>query len=134
MLSLASPFAVILLTCSWIISIAPPGSTPLASERCSAIVEPFANSPYSDTNAVIPGNSMWLSKHPEVTRYSIIDDEDDELDHLPLFQPSCKTGITAHIVKGVHKDLSGRTDHTMRANLLVRAGQNIHSLFKRDKS
>jgi hypothetical protein len=77
---------------------------------------------------------MWLSKHPEVTRYAIIDDEDDELDDLPLFQPSCKTGITAEIVKGVQKYLSGRTDHTMRASLLVRAGQNIHSLFKRDKS
>jgi hypothetical protein len=40
----------------------------------------------------------WLSKHPNVIRYTIIDDEDDELDALPLFQPSCKTGITAEIV------------------------------------
>jgi hypothetical protein len=29
----------------------------------------------------------WLSKHPKVRRYAIIDDEDDELDDLPLFQP-----------------------------------------------
>jgi hypothetical protein len=76
----------------------------------------------------------WLSKHPNVIRYTIIDDEDDELDALPLFQPSCKSGITAEIVKGVEKYLSGKTDETMRAGLLVRAGQNIHSLFKRDKS
>jgi hypothetical protein len=76
----------------------------------------------------------WLSKHPNVTRYAIIDDEDDELDDLPLFQPACKTGITAEIVKGVENYLKGKTDHTMRANLLIRAGQNIHSLFKRDKS
>jgi HAD domain in Swiss Army Knife RNA repair proteins len=41
----------------------------------------------------------WLSKHPNVSRYAIIDDEDDELDGLPLFQPSCKTGITAEIVQ-----------------------------------
>ena len=33
----------------------------------------------------------WLSKHPNVIRYTIIDDEDDELDALPLFQPSCKS-------------------------------------------
>jgi HAD domain in Swiss Army Knife RNA repair proteins len=76
----------------------------------------------------------WLSRHPKVTRYAIIDDEDDELDGLPLFQPSCKTGITAEIMKGVEKYLSGKTEHTMRASLLVRAGQNIHALFKRDKS
>jgi hypothetical protein len=30
--------------------------------------------------------------------------------------------------------LSGKTDETMRLNALVRLGQNIHSLFKRDKS
>jgi hypothetical protein len=32
----------------------------------------------------------WLSKHPNVIRYTIIDDEDDELDALPLFQPSVR--------------------------------------------
>jgi hypothetical protein len=76
----------------------------------------------------------WLSDHPGVTRFAIIDDEDDGLDDLPLFQPSCKTGLTAEIVKGVEKYLSGKTDETMRLNALVRLGQNIHSLFKRDKS
>src|SRR3954467_2488060 len=29
----------------------------------------------------------WLSGHPRVKRYVIIDDEDDGLDELPLFQP-----------------------------------------------
>jgi hypothetical protein len=76
----------------------------------------------------------WLAQHPKVRRYAVIDDEDDELDGLPLFQPSCKTGITADIVKGVERYLNGESDETMRASLLVRAGQNIHSLFKRDKS
>jgi hypothetical protein len=61
-------------------------------------------------------------------------DEDDELDGLPLFQPSCKTGITPRIVKGVERYLNGQTDETMRANAIVRLGQNIHSLFKRSKS
>jgi Swiss Army Knife RNA repair-like protein len=76
----------------------------------------------------------WLSKHPKVTRFAVIDDEDDELDDLPLFQPSSKAGLTAHLSKGVERYLKGDTDETMRANLAVRLEQNIHSLFKRSKS
>ena len=76
----------------------------------------------------------WLSGHPRVTRYAVIDDEDDELDDLPLFQPSSKTGITMEIVRAAEKYLNGETDKTMRANAVVRLGQNIHSLFKRNKS
>src|SRR5712672_638718 len=30
----------------------------------------------------------WLKAHPKVKRFVVIDDEDDELDQLPLFQPS----------------------------------------------
>ena len=40
----------------------------------------------------------WLKRHPRVSRYVVIDDEDDELDELALFQPSGKTGITPEIV------------------------------------
>jgi hypothetical protein len=76
----------------------------------------------------------WLRDHPNVTRYAIIDDEDDELDELPLFQPSSKTGLTTEIARAVERYLDGKTDKTMRANAIERMGQNIHSLFKRDKS
>lgn len=76
----------------------------------------------------------WLAHHPKVTRYAVIDDEDDELDDLPLFQPSSQTGMTPEIVRGVEKYLSGKTETTMRAGAVVRLGQNIHSLFKRDKN
>jgi hypothetical protein len=76
----------------------------------------------------------WLAGHPEVTRYVVIDDEDDDLDGLPLFQPSAKTGLTPQIMNGVEKYLSGKTERTMRANPLVRLGQNVRALFKRDKS
>jgi hypothetical protein len=76
----------------------------------------------------------WLSAHPRVTRYAVIDDEDDGLDDLPLFQPSSKTGLTMEIVKAAEKYLNGESDKDMRAGAVVRLGQNIHSLFKRDKS
>jgi hypothetical protein len=76
----------------------------------------------------------WLSDHPRVTRYAVIDDEDDELDDLPLFQPSAQTGLTMEIVRGAASYLNDETDETMRASAVVRLGQNIHSLFKRNKS
>jgi hypothetical protein len=76
----------------------------------------------------------WLAAHPKVTRYAVIDDEDDELDDLPLFQPSATTGLTPEIAKAVEKYLNGKTDKDMRASAMVRLGQNIHSVFKRNKS
>jgi hypothetical protein len=72
----------------------------------------------------------WLSKHPRVKRYAVIDDEDDELDDLPLFQPSASTGLTRAIVAGAAKYLEGKTDRDMRSNLLVRTFQNIESALK----
>jgi hypothetical protein len=78
--------------------------------------------------------TSWLADHPRVTRFVVIDDEDDELDDLPLFQPSSKTGITPEIVKGVERYLNGDTDETVRANAVTRIGQNIRALFDRNKS
>jgi hypothetical protein len=77
---------------------------------------------------------FWLSERPKVSRYVVIDDEDDELDGLPLFQPSAKTGLTAEIVKGVERYLAGKSDATMQASLLVRAGLNLHALLNSDKN
>jgi len=76
----------------------------------------------------------WLSAHQDVTRYVVIDDESDCLDDLPLFQPSNKTGLTMEIVEGAERYLKGETDETIRQPAIVRLGQNIHALFKRDKS
>jgi hypothetical protein len=72
----------------------------------------------------------WLENHPEVTRYLVIDDEDDELDRLPLFQPSSRTGLTEEIVEGAADYLNGKTDKDMRCSGIVRAVQNLHSIFK----
>jgi hypothetical protein len=71
----------------------------------------------------------WIRNHPEVTCYAVIDDEDDELDGLPFFQPSSRTGLTEKIVVGVADYLNGKTDKDMRQNRLVRAVQNLHSVF-----
>ena len=76
----------------------------------------------------------WLADHPKVTRYAVLDDEDDGLDDFPLFQPSARTGLTREIVRGLEKYLKGETDKDMRASAVVRLGQNIHGLFKRNKS
>ena len=72
----------------------------------------------------------WLKHHPRVERFAVIDDEDDELDELPLFQPSAAIGLTAEIAKGVADYLDGKTDRDMRSGTLVRAIQNVHSIFK----
>jgi hypothetical protein len=72
----------------------------------------------------------WLKDHPDVTRYVIIDDEDDELDDLPLFQPSARTGLTEKIADGVTTYLSGKSDRDMRRSAIKRFFQNIHSLLK----
>jgi hypothetical protein len=76
----------------------------------------------------------WLADHPRVTRFAVLDDEDDELDELPLFQPSSRMGLTPEIARGVERYLNGLTDRTMRSNAIKRLGQNLEALFKRDKS
>lgn len=77
---------------------------------------------------------LWLKQHPEVTRYAVIDDEDDGLDALPLFQPSSKKGLTPDIARGVEHYLSGRTDATMRAGFVTRTIENVAGLFGHAKS
>ena len=72
----------------------------------------------------------WLSKHPEVNRYVVIDDEDDELDGLPLFQPSCHIGLTDEIVAGVESYLAGETDKEMRRSRLKRIFQNCYAILR----
>jgi len=72
----------------------------------------------------------WLKHHPRVKRFAVIDDEDDELDELPLFQPSAAIGLTAEIAKGVADYLDRKTDRDMRRGPLVRVLQNVRSVFK----
>jgi hypothetical protein len=69
----------------------------------------------------------WLKQHPKVTRFAIIDDEDDELDVLPLFQPSASAGITREIAKGVADFLEAKTSKDMRSSALHRAYQGLRA-------
>ena len=72
----------------------------------------------------------WLKKHPTVTRFVVIDDEDDELDDLPLFQPSPETGLTPEIVRGVARYFNGKTDQDMRNSRFERILQNVKSVVQ----
>ena len=78
--------------------------------------------------------TSWLNAHPEVTRYAVLDDSDDCLDELPLFQPNPKIGLDRPIADGLEAFLKGTSDKDMRQPALVRLKQNIGALFSRDKS
>jgi HAD domain in Swiss Army Knife RNA repair proteins len=71
----------------------------------------------------------WLRVHPEVDRYLVLDDEDDQLDDLPLFQPSPRTGLTDEMASAVAEYLEGKTDKDMRCTRLVRVVQNIYAVL-----
>ena len=73
----------------------------------------------------------WLEKHSEIDRFAVIDDEDDGLDKLPLFQPSARTGLTDEIVYGVTDYLNGITDRDMRRGRATRIVQKIWATLRR---
>ncbi len=43
----------------------------------------------------------WLAKHPEVTKYAILDDDSDFHKDQPLFKTTFKEGLTEEIAKKV---------------------------------
>jgi hypothetical protein len=96
--------------------------------------------PFTDVIPDMPHSSRgdeiraWLEKHPEVSRYAILDDEDDGLDDLPVFQPSARIGLTQEIADCLAGYLNGETDDCRRRNWFVRQWQNVRSFFRRDES
>lgn len=50
----------------------------------------------------------WLSQHPEVTRYAILDDDSDFFDDQPLFKTTWEKGITPEIARKVTDYLNGK--------------------------
>jgi hypothetical protein len=104
------------------------------------IAAKFFEVPFHDVCPDMPGAPrceeiiVWLRNHPEVSRYVVLDDDNDCLDELPLFQPSSKTGLTPEICRGIEHFLAGRSDNDMRTSTITRLGQHVHALFGRDKS
>jgi HAD domain in Swiss Army Knife RNA repair proteins len=92
--------------------------------------------PFADVTPDLPDKPRrdeilaWIGKHSDVDRYVVIDDEDDELDGLPLFQPSCHIGLTDKIVSGAASYLSGKTHTDMRCGRLTRVLQNCSAIFR----
>jgi hypothetical protein len=84
--------------------------------------------PFDDVCPDMPGAPRcdevitWLRQHPEVTRYAVLDDEDDCLDELPLFQPTSRTGLTLEISKGIEEFLAGRSDKDMDTAVAASVG------------
>jgi hypothetical protein len=77
-----------------------------------------------------PSRPTSSSRLRSVERYAVIDDEDDELDELPLFQPSAAVGLTDRIADGVSAYLSGKTHKDMRCTRIERLFQNLRSVLK----
>jgi hypothetical protein len=71
-----------------------------------------------------------LKGHEGVRRYAVLDDDDDELDALPLFQPSAATGLSEEIAGGMIDFLLGKTDRDMRRNRVERLFQNVLSALR----
>ncbi|HZP78903.1 MAG TPA: HAD domain-containing protein [Pseudolabrys sp.] len=73
----------------------------------------------------------WLKTHPGVTRFVVIDDDDDALDGLPLFQPSAWTGLSPEIVRGVVDYLHEKRGSDMRRSKIRRAVENLEEVIRR---
>jgi hypothetical protein len=72
----------------------------------------------------------WLTNHPDVKCFAIVDDDDDGYDDMPLFQPNPYAGLSSEVTAAVEEYLSGRRDHDCRRSLLVRASEYLKSFFE----
>src|SRR3954452_19174775 len=70
---------------------------------------------------------LWLKRHPRVKRFAVLDDDDDELDELPLFQPSPSTGLTREIVTAMGDYLNGKSERDLRRSKVVRLFENVRA-------
>lgn len=66
----------------------------------------------------------WLKAHPRVTRFAVIDDDDDELDELPLFQPSPREGLTPELAHKIAVYMTGKSNDDARRNPVIRMAEN----------
>lgn len=69
--------------------------------------------------------SAWVKAHPEVTRYVILDDEDD-YGLKGLFQPQAGQGLRDHLVDEIIAYLNGESNHCGHRNWMIRAAQRVY--------
>lgn len=72
----------------------------------------------------------WLAEHPSVERFIILDDDDDEYEDMPLFQPNPYKGLTDQVARAIEDYVAGRRDDDWRRSLLTRACQYMGTFFK----
>lgn len=72
----------------------------------------------------------WLAEHPNVERFVILDDDDDEYEDMPLFQPNPYKGLTDQVATAVEDYVAGRRDGDCRRSLLIRACQYMATFFE----
>jgi hypothetical protein len=72
----------------------------------------------------------WLTDHPGVERFAIIDDDDDDYGDMPLLQPNPYVGLSRDVCAAVEDFLSGRRDHDCRRSVVVRASEYLKSFFE----
>jgi Swiss Army Knife RNA repair-like protein len=72
----------------------------------------------------------WLARHLEVERFVILDDDDDDYENMPLFQPNPYAGLSTEVAAAAQDYLDGRRDHDCRRPLLVRAAEYLKSFFE----
>ena len=71
----------------------------------------------------------WLSKHANIDRFVIVDDDDDEYEDMPLFQPNPNKGLSAELAASVEEYFAGRRKEDCRRSMLIRACQYLESFF-----
>jgi hypothetical protein len=69
----------------------------------------------------------WLRSHPDVTRFMILDDDDNGYGEMPLFQPNPYTGLSDSVAGAVDAFLTGERQTDSRRTLFVRVGQYLKS-------
>jgi hypothetical protein len=75
----------------------------------------------------------WLAKHPDVGRFAIIDDDDDDYERMPLFQPDPYQGLSDEVAVAVEEFFAGRRTGDYRRSLLVRACAYLKGVFERHR-
>jgi hypothetical protein len=71
----------------------------------------------------------WLAKHAHVDRFIIVDDDDDEYQDMPLFQPNPYKGLSPEDAGAINEFLAGRRRKDSRRSIWIRTCQYLERFF-----